>query len=76
MAVSHTTLLNYLGKQVTYRLPANPSIHPSGFKQDSGQVVGVLLMLDGDHQVVVRLHEHYDEYVRFSDMNLINLSAD
>ena len=72
MAVSHTTLLDYLGKEITYQLPANPSIYSSGFKKESGQVIGVLCMLDGDHQLVVRLAEHYDEYVRLSEMQFIS----
>lgn len=72
MVVSYTTLLDYLGKQITYRLPANPSIHLSAFKQYSGQVIGVVFMLDGDHQLIIRLDKDYDEIVRFSEIDLIS----
>ena len=70
MAVAHTTLLEYLGKKITYDLAVDQSFDPSGYIEESGTVTGVLLELDGNHQFCIKLDGYSDshEFIRFSDM--------
>ncbi|MDN5557742.1 MAG: hypothetical protein L0G58_14280 [Acinetobacter sp.] len=74
MAASHTTLLNYLGKHITYDLAVDQSFHPSGYLKQSGQVTGVLLQLDGNHQLSIKIDGYADfhDFVLFSDIKNLN----
>lgn len=71
MAVAHTTLLEFLGKKITYDLAVDQSFDPSGIVQESGTVTGVLFELDGNHQLCVKF-DNYDsyEFIRFSEMKI------
>lgn len=70
MAASHTTLLNYLGKHITYDLAVDQSFHPSGYLRQSGQVTGVYLKLDGNHQFSIKIdgYSDFDDFVFLSDI--------
>lgn len=70
MAVAHTTLLEYLGKKITYDLAVDQSFDPSGYIEESGTVTGVLLELDGNHQFCIKLDGYSDsyEFIRISDI--------
>lgn len=71
MAVAHTTLLEYLGKKITYDLAVDQSFDPSGFIEETGTVTGVLLELDGDHQLLIKLDGFdYHEFIKFSEIKL------
>lgn len=71
MAVAHTTLLEFLGKKITYDLAVDQSFDPSGYIEESGTVTGVLLELDGDHQLCVKFDDYdYHEFVKFSEIKL------
>ena len=72
MAVAHTTLLEYLGKKITYDLAVDQSFDPSGYIEESGTVTGVLLELDGDHQLCIKIDGYLDnhEFVKFSEIRL------
>lgn len=73
MAVAHTTLLQFLGKHIQYQLAVDTSFDVSGFVNESGKVTGVLLELDGDHQLCVKV-DGYDnhEFIKFSDIKLLS----
>ncbi|RKG47027.1 hypothetical protein D7V64_17240 [Acinetobacter cumulans] len=72
MTVAHTTLLEFLGKKITYDLAVDQSFDSSGYIQESGTVTGVLLELDGDHQLCIKLDGYTDshEFVKFSEIKL------
>ena len=45
MAASHTTLLEFLGKHITYDLVVDHSFDQSGYLRQAGLVTGVLFYL-------------------------------
>ena len=71
MAVSHTTLLDYLGKQITYDLTVDQSFDLSGVVEEFGFVTGVLFDLNGDHLLRVKFDD-LDSYedIRFSEIKI------
>lgn len=71
MTIAHTTLLEYLGKHITYDLAVDQSFDPSGYVQESGQVTGVFIALNGDHQFRIKF-DNFDnyEFVHLSDIRL------
>jgi hypothetical protein len=71
MTAAHTTLLEYLGKYITYDLAVDHSFDPSGYVQESGQVTGVFIELNGNHQFRVKFDnsDNY-EFVSLSDIKL------
>ena len=71
MAVAHTTLLEFLGKKITYDLVVDHSFDPSGYIQESGTVTGVLFDLHGDHLLRVKFDD-IDDYgdIRFAEMKI------
>ena len=72
MAVAHTTLLELLGKHITYDLAVDHSFDSSGFIHESGLVTAVLLEFDGNHQLCVLVDGFDDnhEFIKFSDIKL------
>ena len=72
MAAAHTTLLDYLGKKITYVLAVDQSFDPSGYIEESGLVTGVLFELDGDHQFCVKMDGFDDshEFIKFSEIEI------
>jgi hypothetical protein len=71
MADAHTTLLNFLGKKITYDLAVDHSFDPSGFVEETGTVTGVLFELDGDHQLCVKFDDFDSyEFIKFSEMTI------
>jgi len=71
MADANTTALHFLGKKITYDLVVDHSFDPSGFIEESGFVTGVLIELDGDHQLCIKLdgYEYY-EFVKLSEIHI------
>jgi hypothetical protein len=72
MAVAHTTLLEFLGKKITYDLAVDQSFDPSGYIEESGTVTAVLFELDGDHQFCVKIDGFSDthEFIKLSEIKL------
>lgn len=71
MADANTTALHFLGKKITYDLVVDHSFDPSGFIEESGLVTGVLIELDGDHQLCIKLDGYeYHEFVKFSEIRI------
>ena len=53
MAVSHITLLQYLGKNITFKYPCPLHYDSSGFTYLSGKVISVSIELNQNHQICV-----------------------
>ena len=71
MAVAHTTLLQYLGKNITYDVAVDQSFDPSGFVEESGFVTAVLFDLHSDHMLSVKFDD-FDSYddLKFSEIKI------
>lgn len=74
MAVSHTTLLEFLGKHITYDLVVDLSFDQSGSLRQSGFVTGVLALLDGDHELLVVLDGYPDkpDFIKLSQVKILS----
>lgn len=71
MTAAHTTLLQFLGKKITYDLVVDHTFDSSGYIQCSGTVTGVLLELNGDHHFSVKVDGYdYSELIKFSEIRL------
>ena len=70
MAVPHTTLLGYLGKHITFKVPCPIEYNESGFDQLSGKVIYVCIALNERHALCVLHDEKTDEayFYEFSEM--------
>lgn len=67
MAVAHTTVLEMLGKEVSFSVLLDEQIKcffPEGI-QVTGDVQEVIIALDGNHQILV-----LDEYYQLSRIDL------
>lgn len=53
MAVAHTTLLEYLGKEVTFKVTLPTDSDQSVFQQITGKVITVAFELNGKHSLCV-----------------------
>lgn len=71
MAVSYNTLLSYLGKQVTFKVPVPVEYDESGFDQVTGKVISVLIELNEKHQLCVLYDEESDSADFFEFDNMI-----
>ena len=65
MAVSHITLLHYLGKNITFKYPCPLIYDSSGFMNLSGKVISVSFELDQNHQLCVLFDESSDHADHF-----------
>jgi hypothetical protein len=65
MAVSHITLLHYLGKNITFKYPCPLDYDSSGFMHLSGKVISVSIELDLSHQLCVLFDESSDHADHF-----------
>lgn len=71
MAVAYTTLLEYLGKYITYDLVVDHSFDSSGCIHESGQVTGVFIELNGNHQFQIKFDNSDDfSFVNLSDIQI------
>jgi len=68
MAVTHSTLLSYLGKEVTFNYPVPIEYKDSGFDQVTGKVISVCIELDENHQLCV-LSDKESDYADFFEFN-------
>ncbi len=57
MAVPHTTLLGYLGKHITFKVPCPIEFNNSGFDQLSGKVIAVNIELNEKHMYSIQSRE-------------------
>ena len=64
MTVTHSTLLSYLGKQISFKYPVPVEYNSSCFEQISGQVISVLIVLNENHQLCV-LHDEKTDSADF-----------
>lgn len=74
MAVSNSTLLEFLGKHITYDLVVDRSFDQSGILRQSGFVIGVLALFDGDHQLLVVVDGYPDEpdFIKLSEVKILS----
>ena len=74
MAASHTTLLELLGKHITYDLVVDHSFDQSGYLRQAGLVTGVLALLDGDHQLLIVVDGYPDnsDFIKLSEVKILN----
>ena len=70
MAVPHTTLLGYLGKHITFKVPCPIEFNNSGFDQLSGKVIAVNIKLNEKHSLCVMHDESTGsaDYYEFEKM--------
>lgn len=73
MAVAHTTLLEYLGKYVTFKVPVPIGSDQSLFRQVTGKVISVDIDLGGKHSLCILYDELGDssEYFLYAEMIFI-----
>lgn len=65
MAVSHITLIHYLGKNITFKYPCPLHYDSSGFMHLSGKVISVSIELNQSHQLCVLFDESSDHADHF-----------
>lgn len=71
MTALHTTLLEYLGKHITYDLAVDHSFDSSGCVEESGIVIGVFIALNGNHHFCVKFdNSDNSDFVDLSDIKL------
>lgn len=74
MAVPHTTLLGYLGKYITFKVPCPIEYNESGFYQVSGKVISVCIKLNQRHALCVMYDEETDsaDFYDFEEMVIVS----
>lgn len=74
MAVPHTTLLGYLGKYITFKVPCPIEYNESGFDQVSGKVISVCIELNQRHALCVMYDEETDsaDFYDFEEMVIVS----
>ena len=75
MAVSHITLLQYLGKNITFKYPCPLHYDSLGFSHLSGKVISVSIELDQKHQLCVLFDESIDHADYFYYDKIIELKV-
>lgn len=73
MAVSHTTLLEFLGKHITYDLVVDHSFDQSGYLRQTGLVTGVLVLFNGDHELLILVDGYPDksDSIKLSEVKIL-----
>ena len=73
MAVAHSTLLSYLGKEITFNYPVPIEYKESGFDEVTGKVISVCIELNENHQLCVLFDEESDhaDFFEFDKMIFI-----
>lgn len=67
MTESHTTVLSFLGKQISFQTSVS-SDDKSIFVHRSGKVISVVIDLHGDHQLCVDYGNDNAHFFSFTDM--------
>lgn len=67
MTAAHTTVLSFLGKQISFQTSVSSHDKPI-FVRRSGKVISVVIDLHGDHQLCVDYGNDNAHFFSFNDM--------